>query len=319
MSAWRFFTDPSPEWTAVCRERGSFFHIPAWQSVLSAAFGARACYGLTADDGEAVALTIFPLGPFRVAFAGFPAGGLVGGRPFTAETAVSLSKAAFPAAVHMLRLVVSPFPELVDLPFPFAETWETAVLDLPNWDEKRLSSAVRRNVRKAEKQGIIIVPAVSADAPVIFQLYRETVKRHGGSLRYNPGYFQALVKLAQETAVLRCWLAKKGEETAAFLVAAQEGDIVYYLHGAVNRIHQQARPGDLLFHRAIQWAKNQGAGQFNMMASPLSQPGLVRYKEKWGGVTARQRTYDVPVNLVGNFSMWLIRGYKIINENLSHR
>jgi lipid II:glycine glycyltransferase (peptidoglycan interpeptide bridge formation enzyme) len=247
---------------------------------------------------------MFPLGPFRVAYAGFPAGGLAGGRPFTTETAVSLTKAAFPVPVHMLRLVVSPFPEMVELPFPFAETWETAVLDLPNWDEKRLPSAVRRNVRKAEKQGITVVLAATDDAPVMFKLYRETVKRHGGSLRYNPNYFRALVKLAQETAVLRCWLAKKGEETAAFLVAAQEEDVVYYLHGAVNRIHQQARPGDLLFHHAIEWGKSQGGLQFNMMASPLSQPNLVRYKEKWGGVTSRQRTYDVPVKKI---PAWMLR------------
>ncbi|RME07333.1 MAG: GNAT family N-acetyltransferase [Bacteroidetes bacterium] len=193
---------------------------------------------------------------------------------------------------------------MVELPFPFAETWETAVLDLPHWDEKRLPSAVRRNVRKAEKQGIIIVPASAADAPMMFSLYQETVRRHGGALRYNSDYFRALVKLAQETAALRCWLAKKGEETAAFLVAAQEGENVYYLHGAVNREHQQARPGDLLFYHAIQWAKSRGAAQFNMMASPLSQPTLVRYKEKWGGVTARQRTYDMPIQKI---PAWVLR------------
>ena len=41
--------------------------------------------------------------------------------------------------------------------------------------------------------------------------------------------------------------------------------------------------------------QNQGMECFNFMASPVNQPSLIRYKEKWGGVTRQLRVYEIPL------------------------
>ena len=119
--------------------------------------------------------------------------------------------------------------------------------------------------------------------------------RNRGGLRYTPAYFEALLRLSQKQPLLRCLGALVDDEVASFLVVACNGTIAYYLHGGSDMRFQTFRPADLLFARAIAWAQDQGMQSFNMMASPAAQTSLVRYKEKWGGRTKDQYTYDVPI------------------------
>lgn len=295
---WLYFTEPPPQWAAVCQARRSLFHTAAWQELLQNAFGAAPLFAMRPagdEDATTFALTVFPAGPFRLGYIGFPAGGAAGFQPLSAAMVNSLAISRFPRTIHLLKIVSSPFPEMLSLPYAYAETWETMIPDLREWREETLPANVRRNLRKARKNKVQIRQAEKSEAPAIFHLYRETVQRHGGMARYGLAYFSQLLELSQEVAGLPVWLALVNDEIAAFLAAAREGATVFYLHGAVNRHLQQFRPGDLLFYTAICWARDEGAREFNMMASPLSQLSLVRYKEKWGGVTAVQRTYTLPL------------------------
>ena len=47
----------------------------------------------------------------------------------------------------------------------------------------------------------------------------------------------------------------------------------------------------------IRWAQAAGCESFNFMSSPPNQPSLVRYKEKWGGVTGVHRTYTMKLGV----------------------
>lgn len=293
---WQFFTEPPLQWTAVCESRRSLFHTPAWQNVLTQSFKAKPLFALNKATQEACALTIFPAGPFRIGYLGFPAGGLAGGQPVTQSFITQLTTGSLPVSVHLLRVVMSPFGESINLNYPYAETWETIIPDLTVWQEDTLPSRVRRDVRKAHKSAVHIQDADMRAASFISGLYQETVKRHGGTIRYTPNYFQGLLRLSQTESAVKCWLAIKEDQPIAFLTAVREGNTVFYLHGAMEWESRQYQPSDLLLFTAIQWAKDEGATRFNMMSSPLEQLSLVKYKEKWGAVTEKLKTYECDVS-----------------------
>jgi hypothetical protein len=312
---WQFFLDPPPQWTAVCETRRSLFHTPAWQAVLTHSFKAIPIFALNEATQDACALTIFPAGPFRVGYLGFPAGGLAGGQPVEHSLITQLTTSSLPVSVHLLRIVISPFTESIKLDCPYVEVWETIIPDLAVWQEGALPARVRRDVRKAHKSAVQIRIADARAASFVSRLYQETVKRHNGTIRYTLGYFQNLLALAEIDSGIKCWLAVRDEQPIAFLTAVREGQTVFYLHGAIDRDFRQYQPSDLLLFTAIQWAKDQGATQFNMMSSPLDQLSLVRYKEKWGGTTDKLRTYDWPVKpIAATLFRYVTRSYKFFSR-----
>lgn len=59
--------------------------------------------------------------------------------------------------------------------------------------------------------------------------------------------------------------------------------------------YRQYSPSDLQFNEAIQSAREDGYERFNLMSSPIDQPSLVKYKEKWGGETRQHKLYTLPL------------------------
>jgi lipid II:glycine glycyltransferase (peptidoglycan interpeptide bridge formation enzyme) len=132
----------------------------------------------------------------------------------------------------------------------------------------------------------------------IYQLYRDTVSRNAGSLRYTSGYFAALIRLAANQSALRCLGAISESRLMGFLIVALEGSCAYYLHGGTRQDCTHRHVADVLMAAAIAWAEARGMSRFNFMASPQAQPGVIRFKEKFGGITLTQRTLDLPLRSV---------------------
>lgn len=288
---------PPSFWEQECLRQGSLFHSRRWTQLIEESFPTSTLYvwSPSKPSTEAMSITVFRLGPFRIGYVGFPRGGTISGRAPSVDLLLSLRAAR--ARVHALRVPTSAFPAYESLPFSYAETPETAILDLGRWQLDGLPSAVRRNIRKALRWGLTVACAdPNTDARAVFDIYRSTIVRHRGSLRYNELYFKGLLCLAQTTPKVRFLVARAKGEVAGFIVVALDGVIAYYLHGGVSLNHSASRPADLLFSESIRWAKEQGAECFNMMSSPSGQKTLVQFKEKWGGATRPHRTYTVPVN-----------------------
>jgi len=294
MSGFVFTLDPPDHWDELCSRHKALFHSAAWQSVLSQAFGSQTMYGWNANAQTGVAITIFKIGPFRVGYIGFPIGGAIGASPIEPSMVLGWKSAYFPAKLHCLRFAVSAFDNPMALDLPCKKTPETAILRLQQWKITNLPK-LRRDVKKASSTGLQIVDAQSpAQGNILYPLYHDTVRRHGGKLRYNAGYFSSLISLAQGHPGLRCLLAILGEEVVGFLIVVLHARTAYYLHGAANPSLKQLSPSDVLLHEAINWAQDKDMDCFNMMPSPSHQTSLVRYKEKWGGTTFDQCTYDIP-------------------------
>ena len=98
-----------------------------------------------------------------------------------------------------------------------------------------------------------------------------------------------------------------------FVIIALEGKDAYYLHGGMTKELREYGGSAALFYSALTWAKHREVKCFNFMSSPLSQPALIRYKEKMGGITRSHQTYELPLSTFGfslfKSSEWLVKKF----------
>ncbi|MDH5260743.1 MAG: GNAT family N-acetyltransferase [Gammaproteobacteria bacterium] len=279
-------------WEQLCDESGAFFSGGAWLDLLASSFKCRTLY--VTNDTEGFSVSVFRGGPFHIGYLGFPVGGGVG-KGSAAQTLVEIIGAANNRHMPIcIRIPVSAFGQSPQLDHPFESNPETAIEDLQAWSLARVSKNLRRDIRKAQRSGLDVSLANSSvNGKELYDIYAQTVKQHGGAIRYNAEYFHELLGLARGNSRLRVLLAKQGNKVAGFAVTARHGDTTCYLHGGASLEHRKLSPSDLLLHRAICDAQHDGSQGFNLMASPEDQPSLVRYKEKWGGTTRNLRTYTI--------------------------
>lgn len=292
MSEFAVSEQPPGHWAALCAESGALFASAEWQRVLQQGFNCRSLYFSRANGGFVV--SVFRAGPFRIGYFGFPAGGIAGGLDADLDLANTLKSARSRALPMCVRVPVSKFGLQFRIDGPVAVNPETVITDLQGWDLASVSKSLRRDVRRAQRTDLSIEPSTNvADGQRLFEIYASTVKRQGGSLRYSADYFCSLVEMSVTNSRLRVVLARRKDEIAGFVVVGCDSDTAYYLHGGAASQFRKESPSDLLLSDAIEHAKQAGYRQFSLMASPPGQHSLVRYKEKWGGVTRDLATSTV--------------------------
>ncbi len=296
MESFSVSVDAPPQWDDICSTYNNLFHSTPWQHLLKRAFGSKTIYAWDRGNENGLAITVFNAGPFKIGYVGFPVGGTVNGKALPTAKIMTLKEVRFPVSLHLLRIPVSAFADSLEIPLPFVATPETAIASLGGWNVPSLPPRIRRDIKKALRTSLqtsdIRTPA---DGHGLHRLYQHTVRHRGGTLRYNAKYFEALAELSKRHNGLRCRLALADGELAGFIVTALSGTSAYYLHAAINPSFRRYTPGDLLLYEAIQWAQSQGMDCFNFMSSPADQPSLIRYKQKWGGMTREHHTYDMPI------------------------
>lgn len=294
MSRFSFSTSQPEEWHQLSHEFGALFGTGAWQELLERSFGCRTIYACNKVNGFAI--SAFRAGPFRIGYLGFPVGGGIG-RSFSESGLPDiLRNARLRAMPTCIRIPVSDFGQQAPLDLPYQSNPETVIEDLQRWKLESVSKNLRRDIRKADRSGFVISEATDARVGnKLFDMYFQTVKRHGGALRYNADYFCQLIKLASVQPRLRVLIATQDNDIAGFVVIARHGNTAYYLHGAANPVHRKSSPSDLLLNNAIHGAQREGSQRLSLMASPPDQASLIRYKEKWGGVTRELRTYTLAI------------------------
>lgn len=289
-ASWRFAAQPPAFWEACCREQNDLFNTVDWQRLLGESFGCRTLYAWR-DEARACVISVFPVGPLRIGYSGFPVGGGLGGGAILDQQALyQWRRASLPVTIHAFQLDGRGFldgvvPDGVGQLLP-----TTALVHLQNWQPHALPK-VRRVVNKARHSDLTIREAGADEGDVMYGLYRQMIRRHRGHARYNRAYFRRLAALGCRHGGLRCLLAWRDARPAGFHVVACHGSRAYYLHGGSDPALRSLYPADLLFLYAIEWARQVGMEVFDMLASPADQPSLVRYKEKWGGVTTLNWTY----------------------------
>lgn len=296
MSGYTFSETPPTHWDATCERTAALFHSRDWQTLLEQSFGCQSLYAWNAESGSGAALSVFTAGPFHIAYLGFPVGGMLGNALTDDASLLAWGKHATTRMPTCVRIAVSAFADPIDLPLAFESNPETAISHLQDWDLASVSKNLRRDVKKAQRSDLSIVePSDASEGKALFRIYRATVKGHGGALRYNEGYFSALIGLARRQSGLRVLIARHQGGLAGFIVVGIHGRTAYYLHGGTDMAYRQHSPADLLLNESIQLARDDGCECFNLMSSPNDQPSLVKYKEKWGGETRQHKSYTLPL------------------------
>ena len=277
-------------------------HDGFWTNIVENGLNAR-----TVPLGPNCALSLFKWGPVVAAYPNFPFG-LRSREEFIqlmcTETlgtlkgkGVDLLRLGMPASV----LAASERPPLVK------SVPETVVNELESWSLDALSSIGLYKVRRAVRDGIRIRNATAADCEKIFNLYRHTIKKHNGRLRYTHQYFQILLTASSSGGPLRISVADTPEASCVgFIATLRRGATTFYLHGGFDRDHARMRPGFALMSHLLGLASKDGCARFNMMASPTDQPELIRYKERWGGDTSPIYHWDIAVSAIGKIARLLL-------------
>lgn len=296
MSGFTISEVPPSIWGATCERSAALFHSRDWLVLLEESFNCRPLYAWNAEVASGAALPVFKAGPFRVAYLGFPVGGLLGNALTDAAGLLTLGKNASRNLPTCVRIPASAFAEPIELPLAYTSNPETAICHLQDWDLASVSKKLWRDVKKAQRSTLSIEePSGASEGKTLYRIYRKTVKHHGGALRYNEGYFSALIELASRHPGVRVLTAKYQGAIAGFVVVAIHGRTAYYLHGGMERAYRAQNPSDLLLGESIRAARDDGCEIFNLMSSPVDQPSLVRYKEKWGAETRQHRSYTLPL------------------------
>jgi lipid II:glycine glycyltransferase (peptidoglycan interpeptide bridge formation enzyme) len=113
----------------------------------------------------------------------------------------------------------------------------------------------RRNIRKAEKAGVVVEQGSYDDLPAFHDVYVETAARDGFTPRGLP-YFQRMwtAMTAEDPVRLKLYLAKHQGRVLAATTMVTVGDHAWYSYGASTTEGRDVRPSN-----AVQWAMIQDA------------------------------------------------------------
>lgn len=302
MRTWDISSQPSAAQEQWAFERHLLFATRQWAHVLEG-LGCATVFAWHRTLASGVVVPIFRRGPLRIAFLGFPIAG---------EGFVGLDDAQFEelqqslaadARCDLVRGVRSQMT--VATPGALPEVWIEDLQAWPGARGKRIAKDLAFAARAGEGRRLT---EDFDDGAAAYALYEQTVSGHGGRLRYTTEYFRRLLVLAGQSRLLTA-VAMQDESgrTSGFAVTARHGDVAYYLHGAVEASARSSGVGDILLSSLIETARNNEARSFSLMASPSDQPGLVRYKRKWGDRLGFTNTHDVGRGLLGRPLAYLMR------------
>lgn len=146
----------------------------------------------------------------------------------------------------------------------------TIVIDLTPPEDTLLmamSQNTRRKVRVAERSGVSIRPAVSADLPMLVRLYQETGQRDGFLTRPQAYYERAWGDFFA-AGLGHALIAEVESEPVAHVVLYRFGSTCWYFYGASRDIHRDKMPNYLLQWSAMRWAKAQGCTRYDLWGAP---------------------------------------------------
>lgn len=296
---WQISVDAPPAYRDWCSRERLLFAAPCWQTAL-AALGLDHRYAWNPALPLGVLLPLRRDAGLRNAVLGFP----VVPQPLQALSAARIEhearRIAAAAGISLLRVNYS----TTQKPVAQATAWRPEVWrdDIAAWvPDKRL----RKDLALARRSelGLVVAPAQAADVAALFELYLSTVLAHGARANYTPDYFRSLIAMAEREPLLRVHCARGADgQLHGFAVSAVDGATGFYLHGAAGPQGRRSGVSDLLLEQVLAHARELHCARFTLMSSPWDQPGLLRFKSKWGDTLGYTVTTDVPGSIAGRLA-----------------
>jgi len=168
--------------------------------------------------------------------------------------------------------------------FEKAKAFSFHTLDLgPNLDELFggfHKDCVQRKIHRAEREGLTCEEGREESLlRKFYHLLLLTRRRHG--LAPQPvRWFQNLIACLGDSVRIRV-ASKDGRPVASILTLRHKQTLVYKYGCSDDRFNNLGGT-QLLMWKAIQEAKNDQLGEFDMGRSDDDQPGLIAFKDRWG-------------------------------------
>ncbi|GAA1638714.1 lipid II:glycine glycyltransferase FemX [Actinoplanes couchii] len=268
------------------------FHTPEWLNFVAECQRAEPLLATVTDSGQVVGhFTGLLSRRFGMRILGSPMAGWTTSYPgFTLRPEISRRaalQALMPFAFHDAGAA---HLEIRDRGLTAADLgglglrWEpapTAVIDL-NPDEDTLlgamASACRRNIRKAEKSGVVI-EQTSTDLTFADDFYdqlRDVFAKQNLVPTYSVERVRSLIRHLGPAGRLLLLRARDGDgRCIATAVLPWYHRTMYFWGGASYREHQHLRPNEALIWHAMRWAREHGVTEFDFV-------GGNSYKQKYG-------------------------------------
>jgi len=175
----------------------------------------------------------------------------------------------------------------------------------------------RRNVRKADKSGVVVTQGTADDLPAFHEVYLTTAARDGFGprpLSYFERMWQALSD--EDPDRIRLYLAAHDGDLLAATLWVKVGGRVWYSYGASADHKREMRPSNAIQWRMICDAHAAGADVYDLRGiSDTLRPdhplfGLIQFKLGTGGEAVEYAgEWDYPLNrpLHRAFQLYLAR------------
>jgi hypothetical protein len=146
-----------------------------------------------------------------------------------------------------------------------------------------MEAAHRRNLRKAQRAGLVVRVETETEALSRFQqLYTATMSRRRASDGYffDDAYFLAFRELLGDRQALLG--VRLGDEMVAGGLLMRMGRFAHYHLGGSSAAHLHLRPNNLFFFEAMLWAKRNGAEVLHLGGGYRPDDELLRFKRGLG-------------------------------------
>ena len=182
---------------------------------------------------------------------------------------------------------------------------------------KGMNQLWRRNIKKADKSGVVVTQGKADDLPDFHRIYTETAERD----QFTPrplSYFQTMFAAlrAEDPDRIRLYLAHHEGDLVAATTWIHVGEHTWYGYGASTTAKREVRGSNAVQWRMITDAKDAGASVYDLRGitdtvdSEDSHSGLIQFKVGTGGEAVEYLgEWDLPLNklLYKAFTLYMSR------------
>ncbi|WP_151083902.1 lipid II:glycine glycyltransferase FemX [Nocardioides cynanchi] len=175
----------------------------------------------------------------------------------------------------------------------------------------------RRNIRKADKAGVVVTQGRAEDLKAFHDLYAHTAERD----HFTPrplSYFETMYDAlgAEDPDRITLWLAHHESDLVAATIAVRVGTHAWYSYGASSTAKREVRGSNAVQWAMIRDAMAQGAEVYDLRGiTDTLDPddphvGLIQFKVGTGGEAVESvGEWDLPLNrvLYRGFELYLAR------------
>jgi len=161
------------------------------------------------------------------------------------------------------------------------------------WTTK-VHQKTRNMVRQAEERGVRVRDVRDeSEMRECYKMYAETSTRHGLSQHKYPfELYRNLHEIMVEKCLAKWLIAEKGNLLLGNAVFLLFKDSIFYWDDGSFQQHWNLRPNNALVWSMIKYGVEKGFSELNLGSSPPDARGLVRFKERWGGVRINFFCYE---------------------------